>query len=456
MSSTLPSFKLTPAQDKARDVLISEATHVALGGGSRSGKTFLIIRQIIIRAILEPGSRHGVFRFRFNSIKASIVYDTLPKVLSLCFPELPPLSTLLNKTDWFMRLPNGSEIWFIGLDSAERVEKVLGMEFASLYFNESSQIAHGSMTMALTRLAQKTKVIKLKTFTDFNPPSRRHWTYRRFISKTDPFSKKAVPDPLNYGFYLINPMDNVENLGPEYISILEALPTRERNRFLLGKFSDDSDGALWTEELLHQQRVMGQEGSLPDWLRIIISVDPSGCSGEETSRSDEIGIIVLALGTDSNVYILEDLSGKYSPEGWGQVVASAFDRHNADRVVGESNFGGDMVRAIVHASNPDIPFTLVHASRGKVVRAEPVAALYEMLKVFHVGHFPELEDQMCSMNQGGYVGLKSPDRLDALVWGVSELFPRVTKRKVDDNWRPPKAVTVSRSASRFDRGGGRR
>ena len=443
-------FCMTAAQDRAMDVLVSQATHIALGGGSRSGKTFLLVRAVLVRALRAPGSRHAIFRFRFNSIKASLVYDTLPKVLKLCFPELPPMTAMLNKTDWFLTLPNGSEIWFGGLDDKDRTEKILGQEFATIYFNEASQIPYASMELALTRLAQKT-ILSLKSYTDFNPPSKRHWTYQRFILKRDPYTKRALVDQMDYAFYLINPKDNLENLDAKYIKMLEGLGEKARSRFLLGKFSDDSDGALWTEEILTQNRVLGQIGSeLPEFNRIVVAVDPSGCSGPEDFRSDEIGIIVVALGTDRKAYVLEDLSGRYSPESWGQVVADAFDRHRADKIVGEKNFGGDMVRAIIHACNPDLPYTEVNASRGKVVRAEPIAALYEQLKVHHVGYFEELEDQMCSMNQGGYVGLKSPDRLDALVWGITELFPKLT-RKDNKNEAPPQKKTQSRSASRFDR-----
>lgn len=442
-------FCMTAAQDRAMDVLISQATHIALGGGSRSGKTFVLVRAVLIRALRAANSRHAIFRFTFNSIKVSIVLDTLPKVLKLCFPELPPMSQMYNKTDSYLTLPNGSEVWFGGLDDKERTEKILGQEFATIYFNEASQIPYASMELALTRLAQKT-ILPLKSYTDFNPPSKRHWTYQRFVQKRDPLTKRALSDQGDYGFYLINPKDNIENLDPKYIKMLEGLGEKARNRFLYGKFADDSDGALWTEEILIQNRVLGHEGSLPEFNRIVIAVDPSGCSGPEDYRSDEIGIVVVALGTDRKAYVLEDLSGRYSPESWGQVVADAFDRHSADRIVGEKNFGGDMVRAIIHAVNADLPYTEVNASRGKVVRAEPIAALYEQIKVHHVGYFEELEDQMCSMNAGGYIGLKSPDRLDALVWGLTELFPKLT-RKVDKNWTPPVTKKQSRSASRFDR-----
>lgn len=452
MSLNPPPFKFSIAQDKARDMLISDAVHCALGGGSRSGKTFLLVRQVLIRALKEDDSRHVIFRFRFNAIKQSIILDTLPKVLKLCFPELPPASKMINKTDWYLTLPNGSEVWFGGLDDKERTEKILGQEFATIYFNECSQIPWGSIVLALTRLAQQTKKLKLKAFYDFNPPSKMHWTFLQFVEKKNPEDKVPFKSPYRYGFYLINPYDNKENLAPEYLELLENMPEKARNRFLLGRFADDSDGALWTVETLAQQRVMGQEGSLPDWLRIVVAVDPSGCSGPEDTRSDEIGIVVVALGTDGKGYLLEDLSGKHRPEEWGKIACDAYERHNADCVVGEANFGGDMVRSTVQAHNENIPFKLVTASRGKVVRATPISVLYDMGKIHHVGHFPAIEDQMCAMLAGGYIGLKSPDRVDALVWGFTELFPGMTKKAKPSSANTVKVNTSTRSRRQVSRG----
>ena len=444
------AFQLTVAQDHAMDALISDATHCALGGGSRSGKTFLLVRAVLIRAIKAPQSRHAIFRFRFNSIKASVIYDTLPKVLQLCFPELPGLEAMLNKTDWFLTLPNGSEVWFGGLDDKERTEKILGQEFATLYFNECSQIPWQSVILALTRLAQKTTNLRLKAYYDFNPPSKKHWTYLRFVERKDPLTKQPEKYQTDFAFYLINPMDNKENLDPGYLRMLEGLPEKARNRFLLGRFADDTEGALWTEEVLQTNRRLGQEGTLPEWLRVIVAVDPSGCSGDEDERSDEIGITVTALGTDNHGYLLEDLSGRYSPEEWGEIAVNAFRRHKADRIVGEKNYGGDMVRACIHAVDADIPYKEVNATRGKVIRAEPISLLYEQGKMHHVGYYPELEDQLCGMTMSGYQGLRSPDRGDSLIWGFTELFPGLTE-KAEDDWRPPRINSVKRSASRFDR-----
>lgn len=411
------------------DCLIGEAMHCALGGGSRSGKTFLLLRAVLLRALKAPGSRHAIFRFRFNSIKSSIIYDTLPKVIKLCWPGLWERCNL-NKTDWFLKLPNDSEIWFGGLDDKERTEKILGQEYATLYFNECSQIPYTSVVLALSRLAQKTENLRLKAYYDFNPPSKRHWTYARFIDKKDPDTHQPERYPENYAFFLINPGDNRENLDPGYLKLLDSLPEKARNRFLLGKFADDSDGALWTDDMLAKNRRLGRrEENLPDWLRIVVAIDPSGCSGEEDTRSDEIGIAVCALGTDGHGYLLEDLSGRYGPNGWGKIATDAYHRHKADRVVGESNFGGAMVEAVVRAADPNVAYSEVHASRGKVVRAEPIAALYEQNKIHHIGYFPEIEEQLCAMTTAGYQGLRSPDRADAAIWAFTELFPGLTKKQ---------------------------
>lgn len=421
-------FRLTDAQDAAMDCLISSAMHCALGGGSRSGKTFLLVRAVVLRALKEPKSRHAIFRYRFNAIKASVIYDTLPKVFELCFPGVWHHCDL-NKTDWFLKLPNESEIWFCGLDDKERTEKILGLEFATLYFNECSQIPFQSITLAMTRLAQKTQGLRLKAYYDFNPPSKKHWTYRRFVEKKDPDSGQPDKYPDNYRLHLINPADNRENLDPQYLNMLDSLPERARNRFLLGRFTDDTEGALWTDEIIANNRRLGRrEENIPDFLRIVVAVDPSGCSGEQDTRSDEIGIVVCALGADSHGYLLEDLSGHYGPLEWGRIATDAFNRHSADRVVAERNYGGAMVEAVIRAANPDVPYREVTASRGKVVRAEPVASLYEQGKIHHIGYFPEIEDQLCGMTTSGYGGLKSPDRADALVWGFTELFPMLTRK----------------------------
>src|SRR5579875_2970155 len=177
---------LTPRQREANRLLASTASHIMLRGGSRSGKTFILLRAIVQRALNAPGSRHAVFRLRFNHAKTSVWSDTLPKVLKLCFPKI---RARFDKTDFYVELPGGSQIWIGGLDDKERVEKILGAEYATLYFNESSQIPWASIETAMSRLAQKVELtpeiakatgkthLSLKAYFDCNPPSKLHWSY---------------------------------------------------------------------------------------------------------------------------------------------------------------------------------------------------------------------------------------------------------------------------------------
>jgi len=195
-----------------------------------------------------------------------------------------------------------------------------------------------------------------------------------------------------------------------------------------GKCRSRVIGALWTKEIFNAQReaapVSEEERTalLATLQRVVIAVDPSGCSGPEDKRSDEIGIVAAGLGYDGIGRILEDASGRYSPEEWGAKTWELFDRWKADKAIGEKNFGGEMVASTLRTARKNGPIKLVNASRGKTQRAEPVAALYSQGKVRHLGNFPELERQYCLFSTGGYVGAKSPDHADGGIWAISELM----------------------------------
>lgn len=418
------TFSLTAKQEEARkEVLSGMAVHICLFGGSRSGKTFLLVRQIVLRALKASKSRHAIFRFRFNAIKASIVMDTFPKVMALVFPGV---QYTINKTDWFVEFENGSQIWFSGLDDKERTEKILGMEFATIYFNETSQIPYASINIAITRLAQKVNQItgeylKPRCFYDLNPSSKAHWSYKLFVLKIDPESKQPLVSPDHYVSFQINPIDNVQNLSDTYLSTLQSMSSKMRQRFLDGKYADATPNALFAYEDIEAFRLM--KGSVPDLLRIVVGVDPSGASDDnEETHNDDIGIVVGGLGIDGRAYLLEDCTVNAGPKVWGAVATSAYDRHAANCIVGEINFGGGMVEHVIQTARPRTPFKRVTASRGKHVRAEPFSALYEQGKIKHVGYFPELEDEMCSFSTTGYLGGKSPNRADAWFWVLTELF----------------------------------
>lgn len=431
LKSMTTTFKLTDKQKEAQAVLAGDSTHCMLFGGSRSGKTFLHVRNVVMRALKAPNSRHAVFRFRLNHLVASVWLDTFPKVMRVAFPGV---QITKHEQEKYVEFENGSQIWFAGLDDKDRTEKILGMEFATLYFNECSQIPYNSINTAITRLAQlaeqeiegnEKKTLKLRAFYDCNPPAKNHWTYRLFIEKRDPETREPVRKPDDYASFRINPRDNQSNLSPEYIQTLESLPARMRKRFLDGLFADANPNALFPEENIDKWRVL--DGVTPDFVRVVIPVDPSGADDVDNADNDEIGIVALALGTDGNAYLLEDCTIKAGPGTWGRVATSAFDRHQADCIVGETNFGGAMVQQTIQVARPRTPFKKVTASRGKVARAEPFSALYESGKVRHVGVFPELEEELSGFSTVGYTGGKSPNRADALIWGLAELFPAITK-----------------------------
>lgn len=418
---------LTPKQWEAQELLSSASRYCLLVGGARSGKTFLICRALVLRALKGSGSRHGIFRKAFNHVKTAIWHDTMPKVLSLCFPGL---AVKPNKQDWFWEFPNGSQIWIGGLDEKERTEKILGQEYVTIYLNEASEIVWSSVEMLTTRLAQVVPSLRQKFYADCNPPLTSHWTHRLFVEKRDPESRMRVDNPQDYAWLRINPEDNKQNLSPEFLASLAVMSARARKRFWLGEWGSENENALWTLEGFDKYR----KHQAPEFQRIVIGVDPSGTKGEDDERSDKVGIVVVGLGVDGDAYVIEDLTAQVNPREWGRRIVSAYDRHDADLIVAEINFGGAMVGEIIRSASSEmkvpVSFREVTASRGKVVRAEPISALYERGKVHHVGDvFPELEDQLCNFTTQGYMGDRSPDRADALIWALSELFPGMTKKQ---------------------------
>lgn len=439
-------MKLTAKQQEAQAIIAGPATHILLIGGSRSGKTFLLIRNIVFRALKAPKSRHAVFRFRFNACKSSVVQDTFPKVMQVAFPGV---KFNLSKTDWYAEFENGSQIWFGGLDDKERAEKILGMEFVTIYLNEASQIPQASRDMAVTRLAQHVMQeiegrepvpLKPRMYYDCNPPSKAHWTYKLFVLKQDPDTRQSLSKPDEYAYFRINPQDNAENVSAGYLETLQQLGARLRKRFLDGEFADATPNALFSDESIETWRVM--DGRVPDFVRVVVAVDPSGSGDVENADNDAIGIAVAALGTDGNAYLLEDATVKAGPATWGKIAADAYDRHQADCIVGEVNYGGAMVEHTIQTARRDagqrrIPYKSVTATRGKAVRAEPISALYEQGKVRHVGYFRDLEDELVAFSTVGYLGDRSPNRADALIWALTELFPGiVTPRKEKKEAKP--------------------
>jgi len=401
--------------------LIRLKTRILAYGGSRSGKTFEFCRALTTLAF-RYGGRYGVFRRYFNSVKNSVLGDTFPKMLELCFPDL---KYTVNSTDAKITFAhNDSEICFIGLDDPKQAEKILGREFASVYFNECSEIPYRSIELAMTRLAQLRrddagKTLVNRAFFDCNPPGKSHWTYRLFIEGVSPVSNTKIVDPENYGAIQINPTDNIENLPKGYVeSTLGASSERNKKRFLYGEFSNDAENALWKLATIDRYRTPDIPAELE---RIVVAVDPAVTS---TVQSDNTGIVVagrrLERDGQNRYYVLDDRSINATPERWAREVVEAYHFWQADAVVVETNQGGDLVASVLRQVDPNLPIKKVRATRGKILRAEPISILYEHGRVSHVGIFAALEEEMIS-----YAGASTPnqsvDRLDALVWALTDL-----------------------------------
>ncbi len=208
--------------------------------------------------------------------------------------------------------------------------------------------------------------------------------------------------------------ENRSNLaGPFLVEILERYEgTRLGRQELHAEILADVEGALWDRDSIDTHRIV----QVPDLERIVVAIDPAASN---KATSSETGVVVAGVGTDGHGYVLDDRTVRGTPNEWATAAISAYHTFSADRIVAEANQGGDMVRHTLDTVEPNLPIKMVHASRGKRTRAEPVAALYEQGRVHHVGVFARLEDQLCSWVPDVS---PSPDRLDALVWALSDLM----------------------------------
>jgi len=332
----------------------------------------------------------------------------------------PKYNSSLRKLTW----PNGAVAHTYSADDPEQLR---GPEHDAAWSDELAKWRYADETWDMLQFGLRTGFNPRQLVTTTPRPIQ---ILRDLVASPD----TAVTKGTTY--------DNAANLAPRFLSKMRERyeGTRLGRQELRAEILDDVVGALWTREMLEKRTVrnpfaagMGRLDPLPDMRRVVVGVDPSGTTGEdeaarkrrkdgkEEEAGDDVGIICAGLGVDNIVYVLEDGTCNFAPSEWAKRVVQVFDRQEADMVVGEMNFGGAMVEFTIRTARRNIPYRPVHASRGKVVRAQPIASLYEQGKVRHVGSFGALEDQMVSMTQRGYEGRGSPDRVDALVWAITDL-----------------------------------
>ena len=295
------------------------------------------------------------------------------------------------------------------LYSAEEPERLRGPQHDAAWADELAAWSHGQETWDQLqfglRLGDDPRVLVTTT------------------PKPQPLLRQLMADPNTY-VTRGTTYENSPNLPQAFLDrILRRYQnTRLGRQEIHAEVLGDAPGALWPQESLLVCHVAHH----PDLRRVVVAVDPSGSSGDD--EGDQQGIVVAGLGVDGLGYVLADRTCRLSPEGWGRRAVEAFDEFGADRLVAEKNYGGDMVRFTLQTVRPTVPVTLVNATRGKVLRAEPVSALYEQGRVRHIVPDPldnplaDLEAEMRQATSNGYLGDGSPNRLDALVWALTDLF----------------------------------
>lgn len=416
-----------PKQQQAKD-LAAQCFELLYGGAAGGGKSHFLRYYGVEYARDHPGAHIGMVRRALPMLK---------QTHGLHMAELTAGLARENRTDWTWTFNNGSVLRFISLYNEGDEQSFKSAEFDLLLFDEVTELTEKQYTFMLSRLRSH-RGHRVHCIATANPEGRGfRWVKRRFVKPEakdlapgqeaprpgKPWTPPLVEDGKVTEWQSVRAFlpatveDNptLMRTNPQYVRQLRSLPDSRLRRALVDGDWDAMDnvpGALWKQSTIDESRV----SSTPTLVRIVIGVDPSGSSQD---GSDECGIVVVGKGDDGHLYVLRDVSGVVAPEEWSGRVRKAFDDLAADKVVAEKNFGGEMVRLTLKQAGPDMPVKMVNASRGKAVRAEPVSWVYTDLRIHHVGHLPQLEDELTTWTPGS---AWSPGRLDALVWACTDLL----------------------------------
>ena len=394
-----PYKKLFEKKPKNRYFLIT--------GGRGSAKSFHV-SLFLLNLTYEKGHVILFTRWTMTSAHISIMPEFLEKIEMLNKEKdfnISQKEIVNNKT--------GSRIIFRGIKTSQgtataNLKSIQGV--TTWVLDEAEELVDEDVFDKID-LSIRQKGMTNRVILVMNPSYKTHFIYKRFLVKKQPSTHIHTS-------YL----DNIKNLNQSFIDQAEVTKNENLIRFnhlFMGDWLDDAEGLLWNRKMLDRCRI----NNAPENLRKVIAIDPAVTAN---ANSDETGIVIIGKDNNNKIYLLEDLSGKYTPNEWGEIACKAMKNHNCDYYVAEKNQGGDMVKAIIEQFDKNNHIKLVQATKGKYLRAEPVYAQYEQGNVYHVGKFPLLETQMITFNPDA--NKKSPDRVDALVYGVTELF----KNQVSD------------------------
>jgi len=382
-------------------VEIPQTRYYLITGGRGSGKSWTL-SLFLLNLTYEGGHVILFTRWTLTSAFISIIPEFIDKI-ELMNKEADfeiTQSEIINKI-------TGSKILFRGIKTSQgtataNLKSIAGV--TTFILDESEELndedVFDRIDLSIRAANKPNRVILV-----MNPSYKSHWIYNRFV-------KQKIS---NCTYIHTTYLDNERNLSQSFIDQAQRVKQENLHRYehlFLGIWLDDAEGLLWSKPLIDKIKI----ASKPNLERIVIAIDPAASANLD---SDETGIIVLGKDMHGKGYVLEDLSGKYSPNEWAKVASQAFKNWDADCIVAEKNTGGDMVESILRSQNTTARIKLVTATKGKYVRAEPIYSLYEQNKIYHVGSFPILEKQMVTFDPDKG---KSPDRVDALVWGFTELM----------------------------------
>jgi len=391
-------------------------------GGRGSGKSHFFADMAVERCMLYPGTRIVCVREVQKSLKESVKRLVEDKIDDM------GVSRQFGILHDSIKAPGNGIILFQGMQdhTAESIKSLEGFDIG--YVEEAQTMTARSLEMLRPTIRRDPAGGRPGSELWFS------WNPRHTSDPVDELLRGPEPPP-SAVVVRANYMDN-----PFFPLVMEEERAYDEGHkperyahIWLGEYEPMAVGAIFNRGNIQRNRRPPDPDRLPDMERILVAIDPA-----VTADGDQHGIVVVAKGADNRGYVLADGSTAGSPGKWARTALALYDEFEADAIVAEVNQGGDLVKENIRAHRQDVAVIEVRASRGKHKRAEPIAALYEQDRISHVGSFPELEHQLCLITHHGYEGEDSPDRADAMVWGFTELFPRMVRRTPTKN-RPSRA-----------------
>ena len=397
---------------KYQPLWTSDSNIFVITGGRASAKSFHVATFLV--DLMCRNEEHVILytRYTMSSASISIIPEFKDKIDRLVLYDV-----FRTNTADIENTQTNSKILFRGIktSSGNQTAKLKSIEGLTTFVIDEAEEFVDEESFETILYSIRKKGVSNRVIIVLNPCYKNHWIYRRFFKIPNVnFDYNGEKNGVCY--IHTSYLDNIKNLNRSFSNHAHKVKfanIEKYNHLFLGHWTDGSTNALWKMGIMIDPYRVNEH---PELKRIVIAIDPSVSS---TGRQDECGIGAAGIGFDNHYYILSDISGMFSPAEWGRVAVGEYKNKHADNIIAESNQGGDLVKMNIKNIDNTVPVKLVRATRGKILRAEPIAALYEDGKVHHVGNFPHLELEMTTYT--GSTNEASPNRLDWLVWALTDL-----------------------------------